>query len=230
MRYLLGFIVVLVLSNCEKKKEAVEPAPSASTTTTGAVPTQTTEYNTAEFEVNSTDYNYGYTSARFYSEKNNTITMNSVKLNGVLMAMGPNNEYRTALSSSTYTSAVTWNIMSSVSYVPDTSFMSPAIPKTGFQKDISRTYDKTLDFTITVDAADCDSLFCTLGEVMKRIPGKKGITSITFYPSDKVKHNISDSTKIDVSVVTANYHLFNVRSKKWRSVSQFRLLSHYKYK
>ncbi len=230
MRYLLGFICVLVLSNCEKKKDAVEPAPSTSTTTTGAVPTQTVEYNTAEFEVNSTDYDYGYTNARFYYEKNNTFTMNSVKLNGDVMAMGPNNEYRTALINSTYTSAVTWNIVSSVSYIPDTSFMSPPIPKIGFQKDISKIYDKTLDFTIAVDAADCDSLFCTLGEVTKRIPGKSGITSITFYPTDKVKSSVTDSTKVEVRVVTTNYQLFTVRSKKWKSVSNARSLSHFKYK
>jgi hypothetical protein len=229
MKYVIVLLCFLIVWSCEKKKETVDESPATSTTT-GAVPTPTVISNTAEFEVNATDYNYAYASARFYSADKNPITVNSVKINGSLMGIYTNNEYRYALASSTYTSAVNWVVSSGVSYIPDTSFMSPTFPKIGYQKDITRTYDKSLDFVITVDVSECDSLFFTLGEVLKKIPGKSGITSITYTPADKVKYSVTDSTEVDVKVVTANYSLFNVRGKKWRSVSQSRSLSHYKYK
>lgn len=214
--------------SCQKKNETPEEVP-VTNTTTGAIPTPTVISIAAEFEVNSTDYNYGYASARFYND-NTVITLNSVKLNGTMMALVPSNEYRSALTSSTYTSAVSWEIKSSVSYFPDTTFLSPPIPKIGFQKDISKIFDKTQDFSVVVDASECDSLFCTLGEVTKRIPGKTGITTITYTPADKVKYSVTDSTEVEVRVVTANYDIFTVRGKKWRSVAQARSLSHYKYK
>jgi len=229
MKNVIALFCLLIVWSCEKKKDTVDESPATSTTT-GAIPTPTVISNTAEFEVNATDYNYAYASARFYSADKNPITLNSVKINGSLMGIYSNNEYRYALASSTYTSAVNWVVSSGVSYIPDTSFLSPPFPKIGYQKDITRTYNKTLDFVVAVDVSDCDSLFFTLGEVLKKIPGKSGISSITFTPADKVKYSVTDSTEVEVKVVTANYSLFTVRGKKWKSVSQTRSLSHYKYK
>jgi hypothetical protein len=229
MKYVIALFCLLIVWSCEKKKDTVDESPVTSTTT-GAVPSPTVISNTAEFEVNATDYNYAYASARFYSTDKNPITLNSVKINGSLMGIYINNEYRYALASSNYTTAVNWVVSSSVSYIPDTSFLSPPFPKIGYQKDITRTYDKTLDFVVAVDVSDCDSLFFTLGEVLKKIPGKSGITSITYTPADKVNYSVTDSTEVGVKVVTANYSLFTVRGKKWKSVSQTRSLSHYKYK
>src|SRR6478752_7120520 len=138
MKYISIILCLLVLSNCVKKDEKHESTTVTATTTTGAAPTPTIISNTAEFEVNSTDYNYGFASVKFYNSDKSTFTVDGVKLNGQIMAMGPN-DYRSSLASSTYTSAVAYEISSSTSFIPDTSVMSPPIPKIGFQKDITRT-------------------------------------------------------------------------------------------
>lgn len=230
MKKLFALIFVLSLFSC-KKKETSEEAPVPSTT--GATPTPTpTPTNTfaVEFEVNSTDYNYASSFARFYSDTKTGITMNAVKINGKNMGIYSNNVYRYDLASSTYTAPVTWEVSSSVAFIPDTVFVSDAFPGIGYQKDITRLYDKTKEFNITVDVSNCDSMFFTLGDVVKKVPGKTGISTITFKPEDQVKRSVTDSTEVDLQVTTSNYRLFTVRGKKWKSQTNSRSFSHYKYK
>lgn len=220
---------MLLVMACKKKDTNNDPAPTTSTTTTGGTPTVAVAPYAAEFYVNSTDYNYGIATAKFYTEDNTSVTVDGVKVDGITMGTYPGNEYRYALSSGTYTSAVKWEILSGLSFVPDTSFNSPAIPAIGFQKDITKVYNKTQSFTVTVDAGNCDSLFCTLGTVMKKIPGKTGITGIVFDPSDNVKYNDFDSTRVDVNVQTLNYSIFSVKGRKWKNVATAKTLSYFKY-
>lgn len=230
MKNLFAFILVLSLFSC-KKKETSEEASVLSTT--GAAPTPTASPGAtfaAEFEVNSTDYNYAYSFAWFYSDNKTGITMNSVKINGKNMGIYSNNVYRYDLASSTYTAPVTWEVSSSVSFIPDTLFVSDPFPAIGYQKDISRLYDKTKDFNITVDLSNCDSMFFKLGEVVKKVPGKTGISTITFKPEDHVKCSVTDSTQVDLQVTTSNYRLVTVRGKTWKCQTNSRSLSHYQYK
>lgn len=230
MKNLFALALVLSLFSC-KKKETTEEAPVSSTT--GATPTPTSTPTTTfavEFEVNSTDYNYASSFARFYSDAKTGITMNSVKINGKNMGIYSNNVYRYDLASSTYTAPVTWEVSSSVSFIPDTLFVSDPFPGIGYQKDITRLYDKTKEFSIVVDVSNCDSMFFKLGEVVKKIPGKSGINTITFKPEDNVKRSVTDSTEVDLQVITSNYRLFTVRGKKWKCQTNSSSLSHYKYK
>lgn len=230
MKNLLTIAIILSLFSC-KKKEATEEAAVLSTTGATPTPTSTPAATFAvEFEVNSTDYNYAYSFARFYSDNKTGITMNSVKIDGKNMGIYSNNVYRYDLASSTYTAPVTWEVSSSVSFIPDTLFVSDPFPGIGYQKDISRLYDKTKDFNITVDLSNCDSMFFKLGDVVKKIPGKTGISTITFKPEDNVKRSVTDSTQVDLQVTTSNYRLFTVRGKKWKCQTNSRSLSHYKYK
>lgn len=227
MKKIIALSLMLLIMACKKKNTNNDPAPT--TTTTGGTPTVAVAPYAAEFYVNSTDYNYGIATAKFFTEDNTSVTVDGVKVDGMTMGIYPGNEYRYALSIGTYTAPVKWEISSGISFVPDTTFYSPVIPAIGFQKNVNQIYTKNQSFTVTVDASNCDSLFCTLGTVIKKIPGKTGITGITYGPLDNVKYNVLDSTRVDINVQTLNYSNFTVRGRKWKNVSTAQTISYFKY-
>jgi hypothetical protein len=232
MKYFLIPIVVLIFFSCEKKKteRLTDSSTPASTGSTTGNPQPPEPPFAADLIVTNTDHNYSYGSAHFYGTTTLAIVVDAVKLNGQVTAQVPGNEYRYTNSSSNFTGTVLWEIFSSTQNIPDTSLYSPPFPNLGFTKNSGLTYDKTQDFNIPVDVTGCDSMFITLGTVLKKVAGNSGTTSITFKPADGVKADPLDNTQVVVDVSFLNYSVITVRGKKWKQASATTAQSHYNFK
>jgi hypothetical protein len=232
---ILLLLGTLLMFSCEKKKTETPEEPSTTTTTGGTTgtpppPPPPPPLFSAVLTATNNDTNFGYTSARFFESTPSPVLIDEVKVDGKILGQVPNNEYRYTNTSSNYTAAVLWQISSSRAHIPDTALSSPAFPTLGFTKNVSLTYDKNLDFTIPLDVSGCDTMFVTLGTILKKITGKSGVTSITYKQADGVKPDLFDNTRVVIDVVSSNYKVINVRGRKWKLSSSTSAQSHYIYK
>lgn len=237
-KLMLLFLAVLVFC-CKKKDKTEDPPPSVTTTTTTTTTTggSTTGGSAPSYAAEFLAYNSidavlptAIGTAKIYNSSGDLISLEYVKLDGSSMGQTFSNEYRYLSTTRTFTAPISWEISDYYNIFPDTLFMSKSFPALGYTTAVNTVYDKTKDFVIPVELSTCDSMIFTMGGVTKRIPGKSGINSITFKPSDNVARSTYDTTQVDITVQAYIYDIFTVRGKKWKSVTGASTASHYKYK
>ncbi|MBL7932833.1 MAG: hypothetical protein JNL60_13070 [Bacteroidia bacterium] len=241
MKKAVILLIVLVVFCCKRKEKTPDPPVATTTTTTTTTSGSTTSGNTttggqapknaAEFEaynsINSS-LNTVYGTAKLYNTSGNQISADYIKIDGQQLTKLSDKYLYTSVK--TFTAPVSWEISDSYDNFPDTTFMSKPFPSLGYTTAVNTVYDKTKDFTINIDVSTCDSMLFELGGVIKRIVGRSGVTSVTFKPTDNVKRSIYDSTEVEVSVKSYNYHIFQVRGRTWISMAGSGTGSTYKYK
>ncbi len=240
MKKLFPLFLVVVLLCCKKKDKTESPAPSGTTTTTTTGGTSTGGSTTggiapkyaAEFEAYNSlnsSLNTVYGKVKLYNTSGDLVSVDYIKLDGqnVVQLMSMDYLYT---STKTFTAPVTWEISDLYDKFPDTTFQSRPFPALGFTTAVNTLYNRTKDFTINIDVSTCDSMLFELGGVIKRIPGRSGITSVTFKPSDPVQRSIYDTTEVEVFVKSYNYQIFGLRGRNWKSIAGTGTGSTYKYK